>query len=209
MTETFKNKDLHFKGQYTDEVVAAFFRAHWITMLPDMVVHFFFAVLIFVIFGSYSSEIISFFKTSLGAIVLILSVFLITYFIHNFFVKLVNHFLNTVIITNFRIVEIQKVIFIKDFQVSLDLKMVQDVKKEQNGILENILNFGELIFMMSSSDIRVMKFVPNPSFHFRMINRIKLENMQKQILPGEQPRQQQSILFENFSPSREKEHVER
>lgn len=199
------NKDLHFKGQYTDEDIIAFFRAHWITLLPFIVVHCFFFVVLGVIFFNFSTEILAFFTTPLGEIVLLLSVFLMTYFIHSFFIRLINHFLNTVIITNLRIVENQKMIFLKDLQISLDMRVVQDVKKQQNGILENILNFGELIFMMSTSDVRVFKFVPNPNFHFRLVNRIKLENAQKQLVVKEQTRPHQSILFENFTSSRQKE----
>lgn len=206
MAESTENKkDLHFKGQYADEQVEAFFRAHWITLVPGIIAHFFFLIVIAVVFGNFSSEIAAFFRTSIGEIVLILSVFLLTYFIHNFFIKLINHFLNTVILTNLRIVEIQKMIFVKDLQISLDLRMVQDVKKLQNGILENVVNFGELIFMMSSSDVRVIKFVPNPNFHFRLINRVKLEAVQKRIGDKNNTRSHQSILFENFTSNVTKE----
>ncbi len=206
MVESIENKkDLHFKGQYADEQVEAFFRAHWITLVPGIIANIFFLVVIAVIFGSFSSEIAAFFRTSIGELVLILSVFLLTYFIHNFFIKLVNHFLNTVIVTNLRIVEIQKMIFVKDLQISLDLRMVQDVKKMQNGILENVMNFGELIFMMSSSDVRVIKFVPNPNFQFRLINRVKLEAVQKRLGAKDNTRSHQSILFENFTSNVTKE----
>ncbi len=184
--------------------------AHWITLMPSIVVHIFFVVVFFVVIATFSTPILAFIATPLGEIVFVLSIFLITYAVHSFYLKLINHFLNSVIITNFRIVENQKIIFIKDLQVSVDMRMIQDVKKEQNGILENLLNFGELIIMLSSSsDIRVIKFVPNPNFHFRLINRIKLENLHKQAEEKVQSRNHQSILYENFSSYRTREkHAE-
>jgi len=205
--DSVNNKDLHFKGQYANEHVVAFFRLHWITLLPDLVFNFFLVVVLAVIFGTFFSPIIAFFGTPVGQTVLVLTVFLMSFFIHNFYTKLINYFLNTVIITNIRIVENQKVVFIKDLQISIDMKMIQDIQKEQNGILKNILNFGELIIMMSSSDTRIFKCVPNPNFHFRLINRIKLEYTHNQLIPKDQGRDHRSILYKDytFSGDREKQ----
>jgi hypothetical protein len=90
-------------------------------------------------------------------------------------------------------------IFIKDLQNSLDMGVIQDIKKDQNGFWKNILNFGELLIMMSSSDIRVIKFVPNPNFHFRLINRAKIEYLQQKQASqsAAQQRNHQQILPEN------------
>lgn len=198
------NKDLHFKGQYADEHVEAFFRSHWITMLPHLFINLFFFAIIAVLVVSFYSTLVTFASTPAGQIVFVLAMLILTYCIHQFFMKFVNHFLYTVIITNFRIVEIQNIIFVKDLQVSLDMSMIQDVEKKQNGIFKNILNFGELIVVMSSSDIRVIKFVPNPNFQFRLVNRLKLEWKQKQMGIKEPSRQHQSILFENLTLSEQR-----
>lgn len=199
------NKDLQFKGQYADEVVIAFFRSHWITLLPHILVHAVFAACIVTLFLNFYDALLAFFSTPIGEIVLIAAVMVASYFIHIFYIKLINHFLNTVIITNIRIVEIQKMIFIKDLQVSLDMSMIQDVEKKQNGIIKNILNFGELTVVLSSSDTRTIRFVPNPNFHFRLINRLKLEHRQKHLGIKDHQRPHQSILFENFSFSPKQE----
>lgn len=199
MTPEKQNKDLHFKGQYADEHVEAFFRSHWITLMPHIFVNLFFLAIIAILFVNFYSTLLTFVSTPPGEIVFVLSMLILTYSIHLFFIKFVNHFLYTVIITNFRIVEIQNIIFIKDLQVSLDMSMIQDVEKKQNGIFKNILNFGELIVVMSSSDIRVIKFVPNPNFQFRLINRLKLEWKQKRTELKDHTRQHQPILFENLT----------
>lgn len=193
------NKDLHFKGQYADEVVIAFFREHWITLLPHIVVHVVFAACIVTLFLNFLDALLAFFSTPIGEIVLIAAVLVSSYFIHAFYIRLINYFLNMVIITNIRIVEIQKMIFIKDLQISLDMSMIQDVEKKQNGIIKNILNFGELTVVLSSSDTRTIRFVPNPNFHFRMINRLKLEYRQKHLGIKEVQRPHYPILHENFS----------
>ena len=189
MTENIPDKkDLHFKGQYTDETMVAFFRSHWITMLPHIIMHFFLVVVVAVMLASFPDVIFPFFKTAIGNFILPIIILLYTYTVHRFFIVLVNHFLNMTIITNLRVVELQKAVFIKDLQISLDMGVIQDIKKEQKGIWENILHFGSLIIMMSSSDVHVIRFVPNPNFHFRLINRIKLEYLQKQLKDNNQSR---------------------
>lgn len=200
MTQTPQtNKDLHFKGQYADEVVIAFFREHWITLLPHIVVHVVFAACIVTLFLNFFDALLAFFSTPIGEIVLIAAVLVSSYFIHAFYIRLINYFLNMVIISNIRIVEIQKMVFIKDLQISLDMSMIQDVEKKQNGIIKNILNFGELTVVLSSSDTRTIRFVPNPNFHFRLINRLKLEYRQKHQGIKDHQRPHQPILYENFS----------
>ncbi len=192
------NKDLHFKGQYADEHIVAFFRGHWITLVPHILVYGFFLAAIIAVFSFFSGTIIPFFVSPIGQFLLPVFVLLVTYGIHNFFIKLINHFLSIVIITNLRIIEVQKMIFIKDLQNSLDMGVIQDIKKEQNGFWKNILNFGELLIMLSSSDIQAIKFVPNPNFHFRLINRAKIEWQQKQAHQNaNQQRNHQEILPEN------------
>lgn len=182
------NKDLHFKGQYKNEHVITFFRRHWITLLPEiiMVVLFIFVIIFLAImFGpiAYNPTFKPFF---LAAIVI--GVPLATYFMHIVFLEFIKHFMQMVIITNYRIVEVKKTIFIKDNEDTLFLENIQDVKKQQNGLWKNIFGFGELVIVMSSSDLKTISFVPNPNYHFRLISRIKQEFNQQHRMEPQQNR---------------------
>ncbi len=174
-----QNKDLHFKGQYKNEHVVTFFRHHWITLLPELVLSILIlATLIFLIILLAPLATNADYKT-LFQVGLFIVVPLMTYFIHMLFLEFIKHFMQTIIITDCRIVEVKKTIFIKDSEDTLFLENIQDVRKQQNGFWKNIFGFGDLIIVMASSDIKTISFVPNPNYHFRLVSRITQEYNQK------------------------------
>lgn len=192
MTEHVQNnKDRYFKGQYHDEECITFFRQHWITLLPELLMYSIFGMILLVS-GFYFANVVNFSMKEFFSQFLFLALLaLFTYFIHRFFFRLFNHFLHTVILTNFRIVDVTKVlfvIFVRDTQQTFDMKEIQDIQKQQDGFWKNILRFGVLIIMMSSSDIKRIYYVPNPDYHFRLVNRIKRIYIQQRIQDKQQER---------------------
>lgn len=190
------NKDKYFKGQYVDEEVVTFFREHWIKLLPELII--FGAVVTVLTAFIFNFERIADASPSIlvSRIILFLTVIAFGYFIHRFFWKIISYFLNTVILTNFRIVEVSKilfVIFVHDSQQTFDMKEIQDIQKKQDGFWKNILRFGTLIIMMSSSDIKTIKYVPNPDYHFRLVNRIKRTYIQRRVQHKDITRQHDRI----------------
>lgn len=175
------NKDRYFRGQYPDEEVIAFFRCHWVAILPDFLMYIFFVGLFITAMVFFVGIPITEAAKPFMQAATVLLVGVMTYFFHHIFVNLINHFLETVIITNFRVVEVKKTIFLKDSQDSFYMEMIQDVEKDQVGLFKNILRFGELVIRLSSNDTRVIKYVPNPDYHFRLMNKIKQEYIQKRI----------------------------
>ncbi len=197
MTEyAINKKDRYFKGQYPDEECIAFFRKHWVTLLPELLMYSIFGIILLVI-GFYFTNVVNFsLKSFFPQFLFFVSLLFFTYFIHRFFFRLFNHFLYTVILTNFRIVEVTKtlfIIFIRDSQQTFDMKEIQDIQKQQNGFWKNILRFGTLIIMMSSSDIKTMHYVPNPDYHFRLVNRIKRIYIQQRVQDKQHERPNESI----------------
>ena len=199
MTNDLNNKDFHFKGQYADEELVGFFRKHWITLIPDFIIHGIFVAAGILAWIFFPGQIVLMMSNIWGAIVITIAILVLSYGIHHFFIKLINHFLHTVIITNFRIVEIDKIMFVKDSHMSLDMKMIQDIEKAQKGFWKNALRYVELMIMMSSADVRIIKYVPNPDYHFRLINRLKAQTIQRDTHIKTPPREHQTILHENLT----------
>lgn len=173
-TKMKDNKDFYFQGQYSHELVLAFFRHHWILVLPPLITILFFIVLSFgllIVLPSIAKE------QSLIAYLPLLTVgliLLISLLIHALFILGIRHFLNLIIVTNLRIVEVKKSIFLKDFQGSLLLVDIQDVKRDQNSFWKNILDYGDLLITLQSRE-EILQHVPNPNYHFRLINQAKQE----------------------------------
>lgn len=174
-------KDLNFKGQQPDESVVCFFRKHWITMLPHFAFFGVFLLLIMVLIFNIQS-LYDALRPGLFKLLFIITTTLSLLYIHYFFLKIVEHFLTVTILTNCRIVCIAKSLFVIDEKESCDLKMIQEINKHQNGILPSFLHYGDLSVTLSqSAAILRLDKIPNPEFHFRLINRVKQKYIEDRI----------------------------
>ncbi len=165
-----------FKGQLENEEVVSYFRRHWVVMLPDILSFGFFLI----VFVTISYNIMRFgfpvidpvfFQMLVG-----LAVAVIGFSIHRFFVRLLAHGMDFVIITNMRIVEIRKSLFLHNDQESFYMWNIQDVHQQQNSFFKNVLGFGELVITLEGgSDSITIQMVPTPDRYFRLLNRIRTE----------------------------------
>jgi len=183
MTETVDNTNKVFRGQMADEEVVAFSRKHWIAIMPEVIPFFFFFSFVIL-----SLILIKQFKLpSLGEpyfqLLVMISMIGAGWLIHRFFLRVFKYFFNIVIITNYRIVEIKKTLFIHDTKESLDLRKVQGVDFRQVGLIKNLLKVGELEIAMGNSEVKTLPQLPNPDFFFRLINTLKNETFNRQQRP--------------------------
>jgi hypothetical protein len=175
MNPVTDNTNRHFKGQHSSEVVECFCRKHWIILVKDFLGFFLFVGLL-ILTSIYFKPIYNFFVQD-SLVINLLAFGLVgffTFYIHKFFLRMIQYFLEIVIITNYRIVVLKKSLYLKDSKDATDLPKIQDIIKHQNGILKNILKFGDLeITLSSSSTTKVLKNIPNPDYHFRKISKVK------------------------------------
>lgn len=199
------NKNLHFKGQMENEEIVTFFRRHWIVLLPHAIPF----LLYLAVIGVFLSNLPKFQLPSIDQFFFQLLVILVTvataYMIHRFFLKMIDHYLNVVIITNQRVVEIKKSLFVHDGKESVDMRKVQDIQKQQNGLIKNFIRCGELFITLGTSEPKVLSNVPNPDYHFRLLNRLKGEIISK-ISQEQRPHQSVYLTTDavNAEPVREK-----
>lgn len=165
------HKDLHFKGQQVNEELVCFFRCHWVSLIPNLILFLLFALITLSIFIVFMTSIE--FRNQFFALQLIFLFFFVfsTFYLHKFFLRLISHFAHVIIVTNSRIIEIHKTVYLNNSLDSIDLRLIEDVSKKQRGLIKNILNYGELIITLSDFS-QVISWVPNPDFHFRVINRV-------------------------------------
>lgn len=166
------NANRHFRGQQKNEEVICFFREHAIVLL-DPFTRFFLIVVIAtiseVLLVHYAPGAAWFTRFSMLAVAV---VFL--FFLHRFFIHLLNYFLKIVIITNYRLIRLEKTIFLHDDKHAIDLNKIQDVTKQQKGILQTFLDYGSLAIIVNIQEAPfVINYVPKPDRYFRRINIVK------------------------------------
>lgn len=167
------NTDRHFQGQQKNEEVKYFTRKHPVILLP-------FIGIWLVLSGALILVFISLFSAGdIRDSLLFKSVFLISaiFFIilnHFFFLRLLNYYFEIVILTNYRVINMKKTLFIYDDKEIVDLHEIQDIKKHQTGIWPNLLNYGDLLVTVSTtSSSMILRDIPNPEYYFNQINHAK------------------------------------
>jgi hypothetical protein len=191
--EPIDNTNRYFKGQHKNEFIACFCRKHWIVILPTLLGFVLFSTFVVITLLILSRQ--SILPTSMVKFALLLAVALGTLYIHRFFMKLVNYFLDIMILTNYRIITLRKTLYMHSERDAIDMAKVQDVIKRQSGFLKNILQYGEIVITLSGASItKHITAIPNPDYHFRKINDLKREYVQKRV--------QQKKKVDNISSGR-------
>ncbi|MBU0667936.1 hypothetical protein KJ951_04145 [Patescibacteria group bacterium] len=173
------NRDLHFRGQMHDEDVITFFRDHWVVLLPRVISF----VLFMAVMGLFFFNLARFKLPSLDAIffraLVVLAIIATGFMIHRFFLSVIEYFLSVTMITNYRIIHVRRTLYIMNHKESIYMRRIQDIQKQQDGLFKNILRFGELVINVFGPDLITLTTVPNPEYHFRLLNRIRNQQLNK------------------------------
>lgn len=98
---------------------------------------------------------------------------LLTQVIHYLFLAIFRYYLSTVIITNVRIIILDKSVFFRDSSTTVDLTKIQDIKKTQTGFFHYLFKFGAIKLDLSGGDPIEINLVPQPDFYFKKMNEVK------------------------------------
>jgi hypothetical protein len=174
-------KHKNFKGQFEDEEVLCYFRKHWIKILPTLIL---IPILLLAIFSAliYAEVLVG--ESPMVKIGLFIGFASFLVLMHRQFTNIFYYYLHTVLITNYRIVEIDKSVFFRNSKESVDLSKIQDIQKIQNGVLENVLNYGSLRIILSGTHSTVdLELVPRPNYQFKKMNVVKQQYMPSRNVP--------------------------
>lgn len=168
------NLDKYFKGQQRDEELICFFRQHWIVILKDLIsLGIFILVTVLLIFNL--NPISSVLAGNTGFELLFLGIFVfLTVYMHRVFLHLLNYFISIGIITDIRVLEHRRTLFLHDTMEAVDLAQIQNIERVGEGFLPNLLNYGDIkIFLNASNAVMIFSKITNVKFHFRAISRAK------------------------------------
>ncbi len=129
--EVRDNTDRHFRGQQGAESVICFCRKHPIVLIRVISISLILTTagvlaLLFVPVAQLKENIAL-------QIIVFSMLLLITLMQHVFFLRILNYYLDIVIITNYRVIDLKKSLFIHDEKEIIDLHEIQDTQKNANG----------------------------------------------------------------------------
>jgi hypothetical protein len=171
-------EEYDFKGQLKYENFQFFFRKHWVKFLKPI---FFVLPLIFlivvtlIVLGRLTLMVDLIF---IRVFYVILTMIFIIGFLDIFFLQMIDFYFDMVIVTDCRILVINKTVFLRNNSDAIDLTKIQDIAAEAHGILRNYLRYGKLMITLSTSAPPVdISYVPDPHFYLEWTNRVKREHI--------------------------------
>ncbi len=171
------NTNKNFKGHQKNETVHTFTRKHWVVLLPHLIGFVFvLAALAGFFFFATKANMASIVPMAIYRWAAVLAILGLTYYLHRLFLRFFNYYLQTIIITNFRVIHLDQTLYFNRSRDSIDLSEIQNIVIEQKGIFKSLLNYGEIIITLSSAYAsKTLYCIPNPEYFFRKINKTKRE----------------------------------
>ena len=151
----FTTSSQHFEGEQPGETTLVIVRGHTFSVWSRASFLLLIALLPFLFRALVPNEFLGVFWFGTSTLHLILWIMV--------FQLLTKHALNTVIITNYRIIENEQRGFFNRKVSELSLHNVQDVTAEMKGIIQTMLRFGSiLIHTAAEEDMFVFEDIPHP-----------------------------------------------
>ena len=149
LLQIINDTESHFEGQQTEEIVVLVLRRHKFTVLFPLLFQVIFAAIPVLIWQYFSEEIaemglssLFFFGTSLFYLLIWTLIFYM----------LTIYALNTVIVTDKRIIENEQHAFFSRKVSELHTNRVQDVSARTTGFLETFVGFGDIVVQTAASE---------------------------------------------------------
>ena len=153
----------HFDFLHPDERCLLFFRKHGLFLLfrlgriwiPATVL---FIIILWVGMAVDPEGFFWFLSTDAFHIVMIMYGIVL---LHSFFIMLINYFLGYMMVTNKRVIEVHKTVFIREEMTEVPYDTMVSIHHEKKGILQNLLQFGTIHIESNVYQHMKMGFVPH------------------------------------------------
>lgn len=201
MNDQKTHEGFSFHGQEKSEFVRTATRNHWIALVPI------FSVTLLIQLALVGSIVFLFYQADLGWVsdtALVLSLGLVTLIHHYFFARVFKYYLGIMILTNYRIIDFRKTLFLYDDEEMVDLHEIQDISKIQEGLIPNLLNYGDLeITVTTPANPFHFRSLPNPEYYLTQINLAKREYILERKETKEETKEKiNEAVFEKRAASR-------
>lgn len=157
---------------HPDEKCHLFFRRHGICLLFSIAKDWLPAFLLFFLLLLFSLWIFEQNWThSSASLVVFLGMTLFSLFlIHWLFLKIIGYFLGFMMVTDRRIIEFHKTVFLREEMKEIPFHQITNIHHEKNGFVQNMLGYGSLEIHSNVRDPVCMRFVPHSEEKYAKIS---------------------------------------
>jgi len=161
----------HLPNQRRNEEVELFLRRHWITITTQLISFAILLVVPFLLSVVFWSDLVQLLKHNIfGPLITIAaSIYILAIWLYAF-IEFTDYYLDTWIVTNERILNIEQEGLFHRTTSELDLAAVQDVTSDVQGIARTLIDYGNIYIQTAGTKARfIFKVVPAPSKATRRI----------------------------------------
>lgn len=167
-----------FKGQLKYERFQFFFRPHWMRFLQMVFFSLPLGLLLIVVLMVLGHLVLLLHMEFIRAFFVFFTMILTICFINVAAIQVINYYFSLVIVTDARILVVNKTVFLRNNSDTIDLTKIQDIGVEAHGIFRNYLKYGQLLITLSTSATpHTISYVPDPHFYLEWCNRVKREHI--------------------------------
>ncbi len=160
--QTYSN--YNFPGQRKGETISLIIRKHKLVLISEILIVLFLALIpIIFFFMIAASSFPAFLEYPYNRIYVLFSLVFYGFLWIGSFVIWIDYYMDVWIVTDERLIDVQQIGLFGRVVSELDLRRIQDITSEVNGILETVFGFGDVYIQTASEDKRFkMKSIPHP-----------------------------------------------
>ncbi len=183
MVSTDERRQIDFPGKDRGEEFQFYFRQHWIRLWWPFRRLVVWTLLIGIGLILTNTTFSSPDDGNMRHVALIILCIAFLYTQLSFLSSFYKYFLYVIIVTDKKVHRIKKTLMTVDDHQSIDLWTLEDITKNQHGIVQNMLGFGTLVLVMQTQDALRIHFTPFISTKHEMVMRLR-ENARTQLAPA-------------------------
>jgi hypothetical protein len=148
---------------HADEKCHMFFRRHGMYLVFSLGKHFFFFFFFFLFLLPFSLWLFGEnWRESASAVFIFRCMGIsLLFFVHWLFLDIITYFLGFMMVTNRRIIEFHKSVFLLEEMKEIPFRQITNIHHEKNGFLQNIMNYGVVRIHSNVQEPVRMRFVPH------------------------------------------------
>ena len=171
----------YFPGQHEHEEVIFFFHKHWLELIYPvgkfLIEQFIIGTVVLLMYFQGDT----FIHTTEGRIMVFMVVGAMIITMLKLWIRIFNHLLRVVIVTNYRIIDTQQKILVTNDQDVIDLRQLQDIKAETHGFFRTVVfHCGTLTFALTAASMdKMLHNVPRPRKTAARITQVREQYWQR------------------------------
>jgi hypothetical protein len=168
-----EQKTFHFSFLHKNENCLLFARSHGIRLLFRLGKRWLlWAILVFAVLSLVHAFIGDYFSETAAKGFELFACAAALFIIHWFFLEVIGFYLGFFMVTDSRIIELHKTVFMREEMNEISFKQITNIHHEKSGLLQNLLNYGTIVIHSNVQQPIKVSFVTASEEKYTVVSRL-------------------------------------